>query len=207
MEKTIIVGQLSQKSKTLAFKIGVVCFCVFLILFLLNLEEYSFLLSFMTIFDIIIYIILFGYGFNTVSLFFDAALLACIIGILHYVACAKIAITVTDKRVYGTALWGKRVDLPLDAISAISITNDKGICVATSSGRISFKMIENNEAVHSAISNLLIARQGKQPVAPVVKQEIAKSDADELKKYKDLLDSGIITQEEFDAKKKQLLGL
>ena len=33
------------------------------------------------------------------------------------------------------------------------------------------------------------------------------SSADELKKYKDLLDSGIITQEEFDAKKKQLLGL
>ena len=31
--------------------------------------------------------------------------------------------------------------------------------------------------------------------------------ADELKKYKDLLDSGTITQEEFDAKKKQLLGL
>ena len=33
------------------------------------------------------------------------------------------------------------------------------------------------------------------------------SSADELKKYKDLLDAGIITQEEFDAKKKQLLGL
>ena len=31
--------------------------------------------------------------------------------------------------------------------------------------------------------------------------------ADELKKYKDLLDCGAITQEEFDAKKKQLLGL
>ena len=30
---------------------------------------------------------------------------------------------------------------------------------------------------------------------------------DDLKKYKELLDSGIITQEEFDAKKKQLLGL
>ena len=56
-EKTIIVGQLSQKSKTLAFKIGVVCFCVFLILFLLNLEKYSHLLRYMTIFDIIIYII------------------------------------------------------------------------------------------------------------------------------------------------------
>ena len=35
----------------------------------------------------------------------------------------------------------------------------------------------------------------------------ATSAADELKKFKELLDSGIITQEEFDAKKKQLLGL
>ncbi len=35
----------------------------------------------------------------------------------------------------------------------------------------------------------------------------AVSAADELKKFKELLDSGIITQEEFDAKKKQLLGL
>ena len=33
------------------------------------------------------------------------------------------------------------------------------------------------------------------------------SAADEIKKFKELLDMGIITQEEFDAKKKQLLGL
>ena len=33
------------------------------------------------------------------------------------------------------------------------------------------------------------------------------SNADELKKYKELLDAGVISQEEFDAKKKQLLGL
>jgi hypothetical protein len=33
------------------------------------------------------------------------------------------------------------------------------------------------------------------------------SGADEILKYKSLLDSGIITQEEFEAKKKQLLGL
>lgn len=33
------------------------------------------------------------------------------------------------------------------------------------------------------------------------------SNADEILKYKNLLDSGIITQEEFDGKKKQLLGL
>lgn len=33
------------------------------------------------------------------------------------------------------------------------------------------------------------------------------SPAEELKKFKELLDSGIISQDEFDAKKKQLLGL
>lgn len=37
--------------------------------------------------------------------------------------------------------------------------------------------------------------------------EINISTADEIKKFKELLDSGIITEEEFNAKKKQLLGL
>ena len=41
--------------------------------------------------------------------------------------------------------------------------------------------------------------------APVV--VASASNADELKKFKELLDLGIISQEEFDAKKKQLLGL
>ena len=38
--------------------------------------------------------------------------------------------------------------------------------------------------------------------APVVQDA-----ADEIRKYKELLDMGAITQEEFDAKKRQLLGL
>ena len=48
-----------------------------------------------------------------------------------------------------------------------------------------------------------IARN-KAPQIPAGQQT---SPADELKKYKELLDMGIITQDEFDAKKKQLLGL
>lgn len=36
---------------------------------------------------------------------------------------------------------------------------------------------------------------------------IQSSSAEELKKFKELLDMGVITPEEFDAKKKQLLGL
>lgn len=40
-----------------------------------------------------------------------------------------------------------------------------------------------------------------------VSYSLPTSDADEILKFKTLLDSGIISQEEFDAKKKQLLGL
>ena len=48
--------------------------------------------------------------------------------------------------------------------------------------------------------------------APVRQQTAASSKTDvdtaeALKTYKELLDSGVLTQEEFDAKKKQLLGL
>ena len=42
------------------------------------------------------------------------------------------------------------------------------------------------------------------PAGGVVQQA---SPAEELKKYKELLDMGVVTQEEFEAKKKQILGL
>lgn len=41
----------------------------------------------------------------------------------------------------------------------------------------------------------------------VIVQQPQTDVADQLKKFKDLLDAGVLTQEEFDAKKKQLLGL
>lgn len=45
------------------------------------------------------------------------------------------------------------------------------------------------------------------PEEPVAAAQTAPSAADEILKYKDLLDKGIITAEEFAAKKAQLLGL
>ena len=48
-----------------------------------------------------------------------------------------------------------------------------------------------------------LSEKAKDPTSSIS----ALSTADELKKFKELLDSEVITQEEFDAKKKQLLGL
>lgn len=131
-----------------------------------------------------------------------------IILIIDFFVVKSCEIVVTDKRIYGKAVWGKRVDLPMDSVSAVgSDTILKGISVATSSGTIKFALVKNSNEIQNVISSLLINRQNKTASVITIKQEIPQSSADELKKYKDLLDSDIITQEEFDAKKKQLLGL
>ena len=140
------------------------------------------------------------------------ALLGLILGgilIILFFVTKSCEITVTDKRIYGKAMFGKRVDLPLDSINAVGSGAFNGIAVTTASGSLSFCLMRNRDEVHNAISNLLVERQNqKQPIAQTtIKQEIPQSNADELKKYKDLIDSGVISQEEFDAKKKQLLGL
>ena len=144
-------------------------------------------------------------------LFFQYYIFAIIpsllIGLIVYWWLSKIELIITDRRAYGKTVFGKRVDLPIDSISAVGSKWPKGIAVATSSGRIGFLMIKNRDEIHKCVSDLLIERQSKPTTTTTIKQEVPQSDADELKKYKELLDSGIITQEEFNAKKKQLLGL
>ena len=130
-----------------------------------------------------------------------------VIPMLIYFWLHSYEMTVTDKRIYGKGAWGKRVDLPVDSVSAIStIRILKGVAVATSSGKIKFLVIKNSNAIYDVLNNLLIERQAKKnETATVTASNV--DEAEQLKKYKDLLDSGVITQEEFDAKKKQLLGL
>lgn len=134
------------------------------------------------------------------------SIVGTILSVLFYWWLSKMEIVVTNKRVYGCAAFGKRVDLPIDSISAVGMSMFNGLAVGTSSGRIVFSLLQNRNAVHNAISDLLIERQSHES-ATTITQTIPLSNADELKKYKELLDMGIITQEEFDAKKKQLLGL
>ena len=143
-----------------------------------------------------------------ISLVVAPIMIFTLIGGLIYLWLRSYELTVTDKRIFGKVAWGKRVDLPVDSISATaSLRFLNGVSVSTSSGRISFRVLKNADAIYQVISNLLIKRQ-QEKSKPATIVEAPKSDeADQLKKYKDLLDSGVITQEEFDAKKKQLLGL
>ena len=139
------------------------------------------------------------------GLLIDLGLIICIISVVIGLWLKSYSMTVTDKRIYGSTSWGKHVDLPVDSVSAIATNAFKGIAVATSSGKIVFNFIKNREEVHTAINKLIIDRQERKNTKSTVAVNV--SNADELKKYKDLLDNGIITQEEFEAKKKMILGI
>ena len=80
------------------------------------------------------------------------------------------------------------------------------IAIATSSGVVKFSLIENYREIGNVLAKKINEKQGNTVTnnKPSAQQP---SYIEEIKKLKDLLDAGIITQEEFDAKKKQLLSL
>ncbi len=133
-------------------------------------------------------------------IFYVLAGVLFVCGIIFCIYWAKVELAITNKRIYGIT-FGKRVDLPIDSISAVGTSILWGINIGTSSGRIHFKFIKNKDEIHSILNKLLIERQQEKVTAKI--QLI--SNADELKKYKELFDQGVVTQEEFDEKKKQLL--
>lgn len=64
-----------------------------------------------------------------------------------------------------------------------------------------------NAKINSAIANILSEYFLYENSSKDSDGSLAVSDADELSKFKKLLDEGVVTQEEFDMKKKQILGL
>ncbi len=62
---------------------------------------------------------------------------------------------------------------------------------------------KDNELVNQ-IKSKIEELMSQQRMGHIINQS---SPADEIRKYKELLDDGVITQEEFEQKKKQLLGL
>ena len=148
---------------------------------------------------------------DTICFDFDLGAIIVLLGVIVIAAAGivfwkmgKCALTVTNRQVIGKASFGKSVALPINQISAVALGYCKRITIATSSGKIHFWLLANRDAVHSALTKVINEVQVEKvhQASPAVQ-----SDAEEIKQFKELLDSGVITQEEFDAKKKQLLGM
>lgn len=136
------------------------------------------------------------------------AILVLFVAVAATLSLRAVELILTNKKItIYNPIFKSTIELPIDSISAISKTSvfTEGIAVATSSGKIDCIFIDNRDQIYTELNKLINQRQETASNITVVKQDA--SSADELKKIKDLLDSGIITQEEFDAKKKQLLGL
>ncbi len=118
-------------------------------------------------------------------------------------------LVVTDERVYGKTLFGTSINLPFDSISSVAKTNIlKKIRIATSSGTVKFSCVQNNVKVYDEINKVLRERQNGESKRETKKETlVSASAADELKKYKELLDMGAISEDEYAKKKKELLNL
>ena len=122
---------------------------------------------------------------------------------------------VTDQRILLHEIKGivsnDERSIPLASISSINISN-KLVCSSIEIVSTGNKAIIDDVPAHialeikSGIENLKAMTNTS--TAPTSKVEKDMFDvADEIRELKDLLDDGILTQEEFDAKKKQLLGI
>lgn len=124
------------------------------------------------------------------------------------------------KKIFSTA----QLQLPMDKIDNIMVTENlinkmdggKTVAVRSASGLIKFPWVQNadefvrvtlaeiekyNQSLKNIDQNLVSAIAGNS----ALKAQPEKSAAQKIKDLKELLDSGLITQDEFDAKKKDLL--
>ena len=133
-----------------------------------------------------------------------------IVASIIYWAHIKCQMIVTENSVKGKTYFGKEVVLPLHMISAYSTKKAFSvIAVATSSGMTKFSCIKNYAEIGKVLSQKISEKQNPafNNFAPNEEVKAQDTSMEDLVKLKNLLDQGIITQEEFEAKKKKLLGL
>lgn len=123
-------------------------------------------------------------------------------------AHSKCELNVTNKNVKGKTFFGKEVVLPIHMISAYSTRRFLAmVTVATASGFTKFSLIGNYKEIGNVLQNLINERQLNTQISV---GSIATENTDKfnyLKQLKELLDNDAVSQEEFEAKKKEILGI
>ncbi|MDE5771159.1 MAG: SHOCT domain-containing protein [Ruminococcus sp.] len=110
----------------------------------------------------------------------------------------------------------KFLQLPIEKVDSILIENriiDKllggqTVAIRSASGLIRFICIQNaSEFVDKTLEVIKAYKESNQPTGANIPTNTSGDNLEQIKKLKEMLDNGIIAQEEFDVKKKQLLGL
>ena len=210
-----ITGKASKKKLTIlvitALCIAVVCLLLYIINFRKDIDDKMFYLtheyfggkySGYQFGDFLLYGL--TYTFELGVSFLNTVLEILWIGLPIFVIVSllkmpKSKIAVSDGLITGNESFGRGVNIPLEKVSSVRTGAFDSVIITTGSKKYKFWLLDNKEKIVSCISKQI----GKKTVKTT--NDVAVPE--ELKKYKELLDTGVITQEEFDAKKKQLLGL
>ncbi|MBB1108931.1 PH domain-containing protein [Limosilactobacillus sp. pH52_RY] len=127
-----------------------------------------------------------------------------------FIETNSVLVVCTNKRVifldHGLIYGSKSTDIPLDMINSVSYS--KGLMlgsIAVTNGVITTQ-IENMQS-YSAKKMAETIKQAAADFKQTSAQSSPGSNLSELRELKKLLDDGIITEEEFAAKKKQILGI
>ena len=118
-------------------------------------------------------------------------------------------LSITNKRIIGQSTFGRQINIPVDSISSAGTGMLSTIIVSSSSGKIRFSLIKNYKEIYEKVNELLIQRQSKKTSNSASSASAATSIQnieEELRRLKTLLDDNIITQEEFNEMKKQVLS-
>lgn len=154
---------------------------------------------------------LFDMGIDGYMYMLIAGVIAIIVGLIIKFNTEKCEITVTNSRIFGKLAHSKEVSIALNQVTGLHSCAFDGVSVASIGNVSDFYCIANCEEVMKAISYLLAnpQRAGNSPTQMSIASASSSSnnEVEQLKRFKDLLDSDVITQEEFDAKKKEVLGL
>ena len=146
---------------------------------------------------------------NTLVPFIVWGALTLLLGALnlcYYIDTKRQVIIYTDRIV---CKKGKKTakEFLLKDVKSVELASMKALMIRGNGFKHRINLLSNAKELKTTIMDSLATIPAERITTTEIKQEIISSNADELKKFKDLLDAGIISQEEFDSKKKQLLGL
>ena len=205
MKKNIVIKGETQKNKSavIAIVIGAILLVIAFFVALHLYEVFSWVPSIDRLADFFSFF--FGEFFNPEIYYGSITIVGSVtllVGIIIKISTEKCEITVTDEAIIGKRPHGKEVQIPLNKITAISRNSFNGISITSIGSVNNFYCFENREEVINTISCLLTKLQ--QDNAQLAQSGSA---TNRLERLKSLLDAGVLTQDEFDTKKRQILGL
>ena len=124
----------------------------------------------------------------------------------------RVSIVVTNYKVTGAYGFKEQMNIPIDSISSVTTNSSFLSAIGFTCAGNAYRMfyIENRKEIIEVVNALIAERAtNKVKYTPHIQTEksVSSNITTELKKYKSLFDEGLITQEEYEAKKKQLLNL